>query len=99
MKTSILVFCIVLTLLSSVSFSQPKATPKMDTAIAFVTQERTQLWLKRSDTAAYVVLKADANPNTNTNFRKINNLAYLDQTSDGKTMLLGGKFNFIPPWN
>jgi hypothetical protein len=92
---SITLFALLLAIgLPIVASAQPVSVPKMDTAIAFVTIERTQLWVKRSDTAAYVVFKADPN-----NFISINNLAYLDQTRDGKTLLLAGRFHFIPPWN
>lgn len=81
-------------ILSNISHAQPTAIAKLDTAVAFVKVDRTQLWVKRSDTAGYVVFKANAN-----NFSSISNLAYLDQTRDGRTLLLAGKFRFVPPWN
>ncbi|MDP4198689.1 MAG: hypothetical protein Q8922_10000 [Bacteroidota bacterium] len=81
---------------STAVLAQPVTIQKNMRAVAFTKADRSQLWIKRFDTAAYVALKA--NPTSNTAFKHIADLAVLDQSSDGLTLLLGGSFTFRSLW-
>ncbi len=87
---------VVLITTSSAVLAQPVTVQKNMRAVAFTKVDRSQLWIKRFDTAAYVALKA--NPSSNSAFKHIANLAVLDQSADGLTYLLGGSFTVFSPW-
>lgn len=87
---------VVLITTSTTVLAQPVTVQKNMRAVAFTKVDRSQLWIKRFDTAAYVALKA--NPTSNSAFQKIANLAVLDQSADGLTYLLGGSFTVMSPW-
>src|SRR5947207_2423546 len=100
MKNSVILsISILASFFAAPLLAQPVSVPiTYKDVVAFVKADRSELWIKRPDTAAYRMLKADPSANNRTSFKKIEKLALLDQTDDGGTLLLGGSFTFYSLW-